>query len=412
MTSRDRVLKAINHEETDRVPVDLSSTPSSSMSVIAYNNLKKHIGFTGKPVKILDVVQQVIMPEEEILDRFNIDVIPLARGFEKDEDWYEIDVSDGSRAQYPNWFRPVEDSDGNWVASSPSGEQLSQMPNSATFYDQLCFPYLDGFPKDYSNLGSDLKRVMWSAYAPSPWDLSGEDDFWEQLRKKSLALRESTDRALMVTAGCNFFEWGTFLRRLDNFLMDLYTDLDEVERFLDALQELHMEFLAKVIEAVGDVADIIRFGDDLGLDSGPFFSPEIYRKIFKPRHKMLCDYVKANSNLRTFLHSCGSIYPIVPDLIEAGFDVINPVQTNCVNMEPDRLKKEFGKDITFWGGGVDPREILNRGSVEDVKNDVKRRLEIFTPGGGYVFNTVHNIMPDVPPENIIAMYEAIEEFYS
>ncbi|HDL18679.1 MAG TPA: methyltransferase, partial [Bacteroidetes bacterium] len=196
----------------------------------------------------------------------------------------------------------------------------------------------------------------------------------------------------------------------DNFLMDLVTDQQNVEALLDALMEIHLATLEKVCREVGDLADILRFGDDLGMDSGPFMSPEIYRKLFKPRHKMLCDYVKKNSGMRTFLHSCGSVYKLIPDLIEAGYEILNPVQTNCTDMEPEKLKKEFGRDITFWGGGADTRFVLNRAAPDEVKEHVKKRLDIFMPGGGFVFNTVHNILPEVPPENIIAMFEAVEEF--
>ena len=176
--------------------------------------------------------------------------------------------------------------------------------------------------------------------------------------------------------------------------------------------EKHLATLEKVCNAVGDVVDILRFGDDLGMDSGPFMSPEKYRNIFKPRHKMLCDYVHKNSSMKTFLHTCGSIYRLLPDLIDAGYDIVNPVQTTCREMEPEKLKKEFGKDITFWGGGSDTRHVLNRGNIQQVKEDVKRRLEVFAPGGGFVFNPIHNIMPDVPRENIVAMFEAIDEFYN
>jgi len=146
------------------------------------------------------------------------------------------------------------------------------------------------------------------------------------------------------------------------------------------------------------------------MDSGPFMPPELYRKLFKPRHRLLCEYVHSHSSMKTFLHSCGSIYELLPDLIEAGYDVINPVQTNCRDMEPRRLKQEFGADITFWGGGCDTRHVLNRATPAEVKAHVRERLEILSPGGGFVFNTVHNILPEVPPENIVAMFEAVEEF--
>jgi uroporphyrinogen decarboxylase len=279
------------------------------------------------------------------------------------------------------------------------------------FFDQTCYPYINGYPDNYKNLSDAMNKVHWSALAHSPWDNAAKPDFWKLLRSNAKELKSRTDKALMIVCGCNLFEWGTFLRRMDNFLMDLVTDQKEVERLLDALLEKHLTTLEKVCNSVGDIADIIRFGDDLGMDSGPFMAPEIYKKIFKPRHKILCDYVKKNSGMHTFLHSCGSIYLLIPHLIEAGIEIINPVQTSCYQMEPERLKREFGRDITFWGGGCETRSTLNKAKPDQIKNHVKKRLEIFSKDGGFVFNTVHNILPDVPPENIVAMFEAIEEFY-
>jgi uroporphyrinogen decarboxylase len=174
--------------------------------------------------------------------------------------------------------------------------------------------------------------------------------------------------------------------------------------------EMHLANLEKVCNAVGDVVDVIRFGDDLGMTTGPFMDIDTYRLLFKPNHKRLCDYVKENSNMKIMLHSCGSIYQYIPDLIECGYDILNPVQTNCLDMEPEKLKNEFGKDITFWGGGVDTAKVLPEGTPEEVRKQVLERCEVFSKDGGFVFNTVHNIMPDVPPENIVAMYDAVREF--
>ena len=174
--------------------------------------------------------------------------------------------------------------------------------------------------------------------------------------------------------------------------------------------ERHLSSLEKICQAVGDVVDVIRLGDDLGMNTGPLMSPETYRKLFKPRHKILCGYIKANSSMHTFLHSCGSIYKLLPDLIDAGFEIINPVQTNARDMQPERLKNEFGADVTFWGGGADTRSVLNQGTPAQVKDHVRENIEILSPGGGFVFNTIHNILPDVPPENIVAMFEAIDEY--
>lgn len=411
MSSRERVLASIRHQEPDRVPVDLGATPSSGISAIAYYNLKHHLGITEGHTRVYDVAQQIAQPEDFILDRFGVDVVDVGRRFNtRDEDWHDFTLPQGMTVQYPARIKPVARPGNGWEVFAPDGTSVAFMPLGATFFDQTCFPYLDGYPSNFRDLPDAMSYVHWSALAHSPWDHAGDAEFWQQLRSQALALRQSTDRAIMIVAGCNLFEWGTFLRRLDNFLVDLVLNPTDVERLLDALMEIHLATLERVCAAVGDVVDILRFGDDLGTDRGPFMAPATYRKLFKPRHAQLCEYVHRHSSMRTFLHSCGSIYRLMPDLIEAGYDVINPVQINTRDMEPDRLKREFGRDITFWGGGVDTRHVLNQASPREVKDQVKRLLDIWAPGGGYVFNTVHNILADVPPENVVAMYEAVAEF--
>jgi uroporphyrinogen decarboxylase len=376
-TSRERILAAINHQKPDRVPIDLSATPSSGISAIAYGNLVKHIGRPDLPVQICDVVQQLAQPDMAVLDLFGVDVLDIGRTFnDLPSDWSPITMANVG----------------------------------ATFFDQTYFPYVDGFPDSYENLDAEMGRIMWARDAHSPWDHAGESDFWQKLRENTLNLRQSTDKALMVVCGCNLFEWGTFLRRMDNFLMDLMCDPDNVEKLLDQLMIRHLATLEKVCNALGDIVDIIRFGDDLGMSSGPFMDVDTYKKLFKPRHKMLCDYVITHSKMHTYIHSCGSISLLMPDLIEAGIEIFNPVQTNSRNMAPDFLKKEFGKDCTFWGGGIETVGTLNTGTPQQIRDQVLERLEIFSKGGGFVFNTVHNILPDVPPENIVAMYDAVKEF--
>lgn len=412
MTSRERVLAAISHQTPDKVPVDLGATPSSGISAIAYSNLIKHIGMPELPVQIYDVVQQLAQPDMKVLDKFGVDVLDIGRTFnDKPSDWKPTTLANGASAFYPKWFNPVKLENGSFATYDDDGKtMLSRMPVGATFFDQTYFPYVDGYPDNYDNLDAEMGRIMWARDLHSPWDHAGDDGFWETLREKTLQLRQNTDKALLVVCGCNLFEWGTFLRRMDNFLMDLMCDHENVEKLLDELLKRHLATLEKVCNAVGDIVDIIRFGDDLGMTQGPFMEPEIYRQLFKPRHKILCDYVKENSQMHTFIHSCGSISLLMPDLIDAGIEIFNPVQTNAYKMEPGFLKKEFGNDCTFWGGGVETAGVLNNATPEKVREQVLERLEIFSEGGGFVFNTVHNILPDVPPENIVAMYDAIKEF--
>lgn len=411
MTSRERILAAIEHRQPDRVPVDLGATPSSGISAIAYGNLKRHLGLGGTPPRVYDVVQQLAEPEDAMLDRFGVDVLDLGRTFNTDaRAWYPVKLADGQTGLYPAWFRPEAQADGSFIARLADGTEIAQMPADGTFFDQTCYPYVDGYPDDFAGLDGAMGRVLWAALAHSPWDHAGEAGFWQKLRERALALRASSDRALMIVVGCNLFEWGTFLRRMDQFCMDLLMETNRVEALLDALLERHLATLDRVCRAVGDVADVIRFGDDLGTNQGPFMSPATYRELFKPRHAQLCAYVKRHSRLKTFLHSCGSIRALLPDLIEAGFEVINPVQTSCRGMEPEGLKQDFGRDICFWGGGCDTRSVLNQETPAGVKEHVRRRLEVLAPGGGFVFNTVHNILPEVPPQNIVAMMEAVAEF--
>lgn len=410
MTSRERIRAAINRHQPDRVPVDLGSNPSSGISAMAYNNLKAALGIKGGHTRIYDVVQQLAQPEEAVLDALGVDVIDIGRAFNvADKDWYDITLADGSTAQYPTWFRPILRSDGSHEVEQ-DGLTIARMPHQGAFYDQMHFPYLDGYPSDYADLPAAMRTVLWQALAHSPWDHAADATFWTDLRAKALHLRATTDKALMIVCGCNLFEWGTFLRRMDNFMMDLLCEPEEVERLVEALMEIHLRGLAKVCTAVGDVVDILRFGDDLGMISGPLMSPEVYRTLFKRHHTRLNDYVHTHSWMKTFLHSCGSISRLLPDLIDAGYDIINPVQTNCVEMDPATLKREFGGDITFWGGGCDTAAVLNKATPDEVRRHVLERCAIFAPKGGFVFNSIHNILPEVPPQNIIAMFKAVHEF--
>jgi uroporphyrinogen decarboxylase len=411
LTSRQRILASVDHIEPDRLPVDLGATPSSGISAIAYGRLVEHISLRDRRNWVYDVVQQVAQPSAEVLDHFRIDSVDLGRTFNtRDEDWYDYTLPSGGAAQQPIWFRPVLQPDGSWVALQ-DGEPIAVMPATAFSYDQSVYPFLDGYPARYDTVfDADRGRIHWAAFAHSPWDHAAEPDFWETLRSRAIELRAASDRAIVLGAGCNLFEWGTFLRRFDNFVMDLVRAPAEVERFLDALMEVHLATLEKVCASVGDVIDIVRLGDDLGMNTGPFMSPAMYQRFFKPRHAALCAYIKSHSTMRTFLHSCGSIYKLIPDLIDAGFDILNPVQTNARDMDPARLKREFGAQVTFWGAGADTRSVLNLATPAQVRDHVRRNIDILAPGGGFVFNPIHNILPDVPPENIVAMFEAVDEY--
>lgn len=411
MVSRDYVLQSLNHQEPSRLPLDLGATPSSGISAMGYNKLKTALGITDRRNKVYDVVQQVAQPEDNVLEALGVDTIDIGRAFnDKPEDWYDVTLADGSLAQWPAWFRPIPGPNDSLLCVDEDGDTLAKMPKGTTGFDQTCFPYIEEYPADFTDLPKAMSKVHWQKYAHSPWDNAAMPDFWGELRRRVQKLRESTDKALVITCGCNLFEWGTFLRKLDNFLMDIYSEPDDVERLMDALLEIHLRSLEKVCTAVGDLVDVLRFGDDLGMNTGMFMSPEKYRRIFKPRHTKLCAYVHEHSNMKTFLHSCGSIYPIMGDLIEAGYDIINPVQTSAKQMDPAVLKKEFGKDIVFWGGGCNTQIVLSQSKPQEVYDYTKRMIEIFMKDGGFIFNQEHNILHDISPENMLAMYKAVREY--
>ena len=407
MTGRERVLAVLEHRESDKIPVDCGAMRSTGIMGIAYNRLKRHLGIEGGETKIYDSVQQLAIPEQWYLDRFQVDVVDLARAFADDPaDWRDWTLPDGSPAKMPAWLK-FEQRKGGWVCVDEKGEVIAEMPETSYYFDQSIWP-LHGVRKDdFGDLPDHMRKVMWSYMTGPLWKNSEKPDFYRQLRERARKLYEETDCAIMVGFGGNLFEWGQFLYRADDFLMNLVSHREEMERMLDRLTELHLQRLEPVLEAVSGYVQIIQMGDDLGMQTGPMISPAMYREIFFPRHLKLYKTVKEKSDLYVFLHSCGEISEFIPDLIEAGVDIINPVQTNTAGMEPERLKREFGRDLVFWGGGVDTQHVLPNGKPREVRREVRRNSEILMKDGGFVFAQVHNILAGVPPENIVAMYEEV-----
>jgi uroporphyrinogen decarboxylase len=407
VNSRERILHAIGHREPDRIPVDFAASTVTGISAIAYNALKDKLGIKA-PTRVFDVVQQLAMPEKVILDRFATDAIDINMVLMEDMKWYPVKLGDGSEALYPDWYRPVEEPGGARVTYDSHGNVISRMPAGGSNFDQVFFPWEAGYPDDMESIHDAFRSINWVAHSHSKFVNIDE----QELRSRVSGLRESSDRALVMSGGAKFLELGFFLRRMDHFLMDLYVDPKPATKLLDKLLELHLAGLEKKIRAVGDLVDVIRFGDDLGMTTGPLFETEVFRRYFKPRYTELCNYVKQHSNMKIFFHSCGGIRPLIPDLIESGFDILNPVQTNCEGMDAMELKREFGKDITFWGGGVDTSSVLPAGTPDEVRRDVLTRCEILGRDGGFVFAPIHNIVAGVPPENVITAYDTVKELYS
>lgn len=406
MTSRERVMAAVDHREPDAVPIDFGGHRSSGIMALGYKKLREYLGLPEKPIKIYDMIQQLAVIDEDVLDYFGIDTIEMGRGFaQSDADWKEWEMPDGTEVLIPNYVE-VEKKNGNWVLKAPSGIDAGVQREGMIYFDQIYWPYKDGIPEDLSNLGRDLQDVMWSV--PSPPNL-GDTDI-DALVEGARRLRESTDRAIIFLFGGNILETSTFLCSIETFMIEMASNPEATHRLLDGLVEIHMQNLDKLIPAIGPYVDMVLFGDDLGMQQGPQISPQMYREYFKPRHAKLWKHAKSLADVKVQLHSCGGLRPLLDDLIESGLDAVNPVQTSAAGMEPEGLKKDFGDRLCLWGGGCDTQHVLPRGTPEEVREHVLDRCRILQPGGGFVFQQVHNIMANVSAENIVAMFDAVAEF--
>jgi len=404
MNSRERVLAALNHQEPDQVPIDFSGHRSSGISPQVYPKLRAALGLPPRPVRIYDPIQQLAIVEDDVLDRLGIDTIELGRGFALEDRWWaDWVLPTGQPCQMPVWALPERVND-EWVLRSNSGRVIARMPEGADFFDQTYWPFLEPGSEDLNRIPEAFDEVMWAGI-PSPPGPSAPDA--ASLREGAQRLRQRTDRAIVGLFGGNMLEAPQFFYRMDNFMVMLAEDPAHVHEILDKLTELYLANLEKYLAAVGDSIDIIAFGDDLGGQKAPLLSPRMYREFFKPRHAMLWKRAKELANVKVMLHCCGAVRPLLPDLIDAGLEAINPVQISCPGMEAEGLKRDFGKDITFWGGGCDTQRILPRGTPDEVREHVRSQVATFKPGGGFVFQQVHNTLANVPVENVIAMFEGV-----
>ena len=406
MNPRERIRTALNHRQPDRAPVDLSGHRSSGIAAMVYPRLRKKLGLPPKPVRVYDPIQQLAIVDGDVLDHFGVDTIELGRAFALDDkDWAEWVLPDGSPCLMPAWALPERDGS-RWVIRSSSGRVIAAMPDGVWFFEQTYWPFLDG-DDDPARIPEAIQECMWTAVASPPGPLAAGPDGLERLAAGAQRLRTETDRAIIGLFGGNLLEMGQFLYRNDQFLLMLAADPDRTHRFLDAVVEMHLANLEKFLTAVGSSIDVILFGDDLGMQNGPQISPAMYDEFFKPRHAQMWQRAKQLAEVKVMLHCCGGVRELLPSLIEAGLDAINPVQISCRGMEASMLKREFGRDMTFWGGGCDTQRILPLGTPEEVAAHVRGQVAILNEGGGFVFQQVHNIMANVPPENIISMYGAI-----
>jgi uroporphyrinogen decarboxylase len=406
MTSRERVVAALNHREPGRVPIDLSGHRSSGIAAMAYWRLRDFLGLPKRPIRVYDPVQQLAIVDEDLLDRFRVDTIELGRAFaHEDKYWADWVLPDGAPCLMPAWALP-DRLNGEWVLrAKPSGRVIARMPEGVWYFEQAHFPFLDH--EDLDRVEAELTECMWSAVASPPGPITAGPGGGALLTEGARRLRQQTDRAILGLFGGNLLELGQWFYRNDSFFMLLAGEPARAHRFLDRVMEIHLRNLDRFLQAAADFIDVIVFGDDLGMQSGPQVSPAMYREFFKPRHRLLWQRVKKlKPHLKIMLHCCGGVRELLPDLIDAGLEAINPVQITCRGMEARGLKADFGERLTFWGGGCDTRHVLAHGAPAQVRDHVLRQIETWRPGGGFVFQQVHNILADVPPANIVAMYDA------
>ena len=400
MNGRERVRAALQHREADRVPIDLGGMRSTGITAIAYNRLLDYLGIEGM-AQIADTGQQLADVEEPVRRRFHVDVAALdmvsADWVRRDCAWQPWTLADGSSCQIPVTFNPVLDKEGDWVIVDEHGQVTARMPKGGYYFDGLVHP-LDQVD---TIEGLDAMAEQWSPIS---------NEVLDHLHHKAKDLFETTGYAIMGGFGGSFLEAGQGLRGWDNFMVDLALRPDFAEHLMDLLLERYIENVGRYIEAVGSTVQIINVGGDLGTQHGPQLSPAMYERYIQPRQKQFWSYIHAQSDMYIFIHSCGGIYPLIPGLIDAGVDAINPVQTSAAGMDPVRLKREYGDRVTFWGGGCDTQTVLGNATPQAIREHVRERIRILAPGGGFVFNQIHNIQVNVPPENVVAMLDAALEF--
>ncbi len=378
MTPRQRVLAALNHEIPDRVPMDLGGN-QTGIHRVAYASLLKHLSIRDK-IAILDPVQQLAQPCEAVLERFHIDTRYIRA--DAPASWKGGIVQNQRDGKL--WHDLTDEFGVTWsmCADSPLYMDITHHPlANATTADIAAYP----FPK-----GDDPTRFT-------------------GLRERALTMKKETPYAVVSGISGVVYEFCWYMRGLEQWFCDLLTDQPFCEALIDQTLKFWMDWFRLFLDEVGDVVDVIMIGDDLAGQDGPLFSPELYRNIVKPRHKKLVQYIRSRTKAKIWYHTCGNCNVYIPELLDNGIDILNPVQISAAHMDPTKLKAQFGKQVVFWGGGCDSQHILPVAKPEEVARHVRHNVEQFKQGGGYVFNNVHNIQAGVPPENIVAMYDAAYE---
>lgn len=418
LTSRERVEAALNHEEGDRVPLDLGGSAVTGMHVDTVYALRQALGLDGpgEPVKVVEPYQMLGEIKPDLMDALGVDVACLDMGgtlfgFER-KDWKPWTTFAGTPVLVPGGFNIDPEPNGD-VLMYPGGDKSAppsgRMPKNGFYFDTL----IRQPPVDEEALKVEDNLEEFGPVADKDLDY---------LSREANRIFDETDKAILANFGGTGFgdialvpaPWlknPKGIRDIEEWYISLHSRPDYLKELFTRQCEIALENLEKIYEAVGDrVAAVFLTGTDFGMQSGPFLSTKTYLELFRPFHERLNEWVHQNTRWKTFIHSCGSVFPLIGHFIDAGFDILNPVQCSAAQMEPEVLKARFGDRIVFWGGGVDTQNTLPFGTAEEVRDEVKARIKTFGPRGGFVFNTVHNVQPKTPTENVLALYETLREY--
>ena len=397
MKSRERVLRAINHQQADRVPIDVGGTRQSGIAATTYHQLKQKLGLQT-PTYVYDLYQMLAEMESEVIERFGGDVIGLYRpdvafGI-RNENWKPWTTFDGTPVMVPGAFHPQQEPDGSLVIVHERPEDRQHAQRWILFR-----PARNSTPARRTSIWTAIGRPV----------LSHEQ--CEHYRVQSKALYENTDFAIVAPMGPPYeLFYGLGTGDFENWMMTLACEPDYVHQLYEILVDTWLENLKLFVDAVEDRVQILQICDDFGTQHSLFLSVDMFRNLVMPHYQRGLEWIHANTDMKVLLHSDGAIFPLLPSLVEMGIDILNPVQTSAAGMDPVALKQEFGDQLTFWGGSLDCQKTLPYGTVDEVVEEVQRHVEVFAPGGGYVFTSVHNVQANIPPENVIAMYDTALQY--
>ena len=415
MTPRERIVKAIHHQETDWLPVDIGATSATGINASALYRLTAYLGLPAKPPIINDTMQMLSQLDNELRSLLQTDVVPLPSpstkiGTKITGKYQPFIMPGNTPALLDETVKYTKDSEGNYYLY-PQGD-LSAPYSMKMTSDGSFFNCLDRIMSDEDSL---TPREDFSDFNPA-WS----DDIARHYEQKSHELFEETDYAIACAFGQGGFGDlakvpGPTVRRprgirtVESFIMAHYLRPDYLHEVFSMQCDAALKNLNILRQAVGDRIQLICMGGtDFGAQNGPYYAPEIYRELYKPYIRRLNDYVHGHTKWKTFWHSCGSIAGLLDDFIDAGVDITNPVQCSAAGMDPEHLKNTYGDRIVFWGGGVDTQHTLPFGTPTEVREQARLRIELFKPGGGFVFSSVHNIVAGVPPQNLAALLAEVK----